>query len=192
VHRRVIYPIERLLANSSFFTAISMQLGGIIKEEELYEFFFDLYSTSINPEFVGPIDEDSFPEKVCFECYHEEGSDSEFVLLITTDTGITLQLSGTAHNMSESSFKDEDSLQRASYIYHRIVRGIEEAVPELEGDISLTETPSPANNFLQEQDNNKTISGSFNLFSDPEKLFTFQITYDSDTNTPLVKVSPAN
>jgi hypothetical protein len=67
-----------------------------------------------------------------------------------------------------------EQLQVSSHIYTHLVRSLEEARPDLAGDIALVDMPSEANGFLRDETGDK-FTGQFHLMSNPDKLYNFDI-----------------
>lgn len=170
MQNKIIFPIEPLLRNPNMFYLVTEQLGGIIPPEDLYEFFFELLTASMEPENIEGDIEEHVPTKVMFESNDDGGG--EFSIIITLNNGACLSVSG--HSGPETiSFSSEKELQHASFIYHKIVSNLEEEWPERKGDIFLVDTPSPDNNFLQTQDGK--IEGYIGFHSEPNKTMKFRI-----------------
>ena len=169
---RVVYPLKYLLRNHNLFYAISEQLGDCINPEELYDFFFQFYSESLDPSNVEGDIEDHIPDQVMFEASMEEGEEIQVRIFLNNGDGCIL----TGKTTQGTGISDEGGLQEASFIYHTIVDSLEKLCPEYQGDVYLVSTPSPANDYLQHPDGSGDLTGVMGLHSDPKKKFKFRLT----------------
>jgi hypothetical protein len=163
----IVYPVSRLLASPKIFHAISNYLG-IMDGYTLRDAFYSLLEYEF-PEFE-PEDCEFEPKEVIFES-EENGT----VCTIGLDTGIAITI--TMEEMRDevsAEITTDKELAKASEIYRVLVTAIEDADPDLEGDIALCSPPTPSNSFLLSPEG-KHFTGNFHLLSDPEKLFSFII-----------------
>jgi hypothetical protein len=180
MHKTLVFPVETLLGNPTFFEVISTQLDGLLSPQEVMDCFYEAYSASVDPENTGEVDPENFPTMVCFRVSIDP--EGEITVDINMNNGIGLLLRGKMQNNSEVSLvSNEKELQRVGHIYRSIVDRLEKEMPQFKGDISLDEVPTPKNHFLQDSLDRSKISGNFNLLSDPTKKFNFTITYDPKT-----------
>ncbi len=167
---QIIYPTSRLLANPKIFMAIARELDGP-DWETIANAFYDLIEHDILNE------ED--PEEVAFHapevCFRLKPENEEVIQIILPD-GNAVELHPTASGDEEyySAIKSEEEFAITSTIYGRLVRAIEQAAPEVAGDIALCEPPTPANEFLRDSEND-CFSGQFHLLSDPDRLYDFRV-----------------
>ena len=169
----IVYPVSRLLANPKIFYAIANYLGGP-DGDTLKEAFYSLLEfefTELEPE-----DCEFEPEEALFET-----EDDGAICTIQFDTGLASRLEAVQGELRAEIITDED-LAKTSSIYRELVTAIEEADPDLEGDIALCSPPTPGNSFLLSSEG-KHFMGDFHLLSDPEKKFSF-IIRPSDTTEP--------
>jgi hypothetical protein len=90
----------------------------------------------------------------------------------------------------KTQIKNEKDLATTSVIYQKLVSAIEEANPELKGDVALCSPPTPGNLYLRSPDGDN-FEGSFHLLSNPEKEFSFQIeVLDSDSEKLRAFIKP--
>ena len=162
--RQIIYPTDRLLANPRIFMAIANYFDGP-DWETLRDAFYDLMEaefedTDIEPEFEVP--------EVAFR---EKPEDPEVYQVVLTN-GMAIELK--PDNGSYSIVMSEEDLGVVSVIYGRLVKAIEEARPDLKGDISLDDVPSLSNGFLRDEDDD-CFRGTFSLLSVPETRFKFKV-----------------
>lgn len=171
--KQIIYPTERLLANPRVFMAIAREFDGP-DWETIANAFYDLIEHDIlheeDPEEVGF----NAPE-VCFR----EKPGAEEVLQIVLPDGSAVELHPTAssdENGEEyyAAVKTEEDFAITSTINARLIRAIEEAAPEVAGDVALCEPPTPANEFLRDSSDD-CFRGQFHLLSDPDRVFDFRV-----------------
>lgn len=162
--RQVIYTTERLLANPRIFMAIANEFDGP-DWETFRDAFYDLLEAEFEDTNVEPLFE--IPE-VCFRQKPED--ETVFQVVLTNGQAIELQPSGDSYSFIQS----EDELGVVSVIYGRLVKAIEEARPDLKGDISLDDVPTIGNGFLRD-DNEDCFKGTFSLLSTPETKFNFKV-----------------
>ena len=91
-------------------------------------------------------------------------------MILTNGQAIELQPSGDTYAI----VNNEDELGVVSVIYGRLVKAIEEARPDLKGDISLDNVPTLANDFLRDQYED-CFKGTFSLLSTPDTKFNFKV-----------------
>lgn len=165
---QIIYPVSRLLANPKVFMAIARELDGP-DWETLASAFYDLIEHDILNE------ED--PDDVAFNapevCFRLKPEDEEVIQIILPD-GNAVELHPNENDEYFSAIKTDEDFAITSTIYGRLVRAIEEAAPEIAGDIALCEPPTPANEFLRDTSED-CFSGRFHLLSDPEKMYDFRV-----------------
>jgi hypothetical protein len=162
--RQVIYPTERLLANPRIFMAIANEFDGP-DWETFRDAFYDLLESEFEDQDIEP--EFAIPE-VAFRQKPEDPT--VFQVILTNGQAIELQPSGDSYSVIQS----EDELGVVSVIYGRLVKAIEEARPDLKGDISLDNVPTIANGFLRDDDED-CFKGTFSLLSTPDKKFNFKV-----------------
>ena len=160
--QQIIYTTERLLANPRIFMAIANEFDGP-DWETLRDAFYDL----IEAEFEDIEDDPVFdiPE-VCFREKPDE--EDVFQVVLTNGQAIELRPSGDTY----SAIQNEDQLAVTSVIYGRLVKAIEEARPDLKGDISLDTVPTLGNGYLRGPDGGD-FRGAFTLLSDPDTKYKF-------------------
>ena len=163
--RQVIYPTERLLANPRIFMAIANEFDGP-DWETFRDAFYDLIEAEFEDSDVEP--EFNIPE-VCFR----ESPDDEDVFQVVLTNGMAIELRPQDGD-KYSIVRNENELGIVSAIYGRLVKAIEEARPDLKGDISLSDIPTLSNGFLRDDDDD-CFKGTFTLLSEPEKKFKFQV-----------------
>ena len=163
---QVILPIDLVLGNPKLMQATSNLLEGP-DWEVLIGAFYDLMGMHVN-NFDDP-ETCSFPAgEVCIRRDPED----ETVFQVILSTGDAIELRPVADGYT--AIKSEDDLGVVSAIYGRIVRAIEQACPELVGEVNLDEAPTPANRYLRDEKDDK-FKGSFSLLSDENKKYTFEI-----------------
>lgn len=171
--KQIIYPVSRLLANPRIFMAIAKEFDGP-DWEIIANAFYDLIEYDILNE-EDPDDVAFNAPEVCFRLKPEH----EEVLQIVLPDGNAVELHPTASSNGDAeeyyaAIKTEEEFAITSSINARLIRAIEEAAPEVAGDIALCEPPTPANEFLRDLEND-CFSGRFHLMSDPEKLYDFRV-----------------
>ena len=162
--RQIIYSTERLLANPRIFMAIANYFDGP-DWETFRDAFYDLLEgefedSDIEPEFTIP--------EVAFREKPEEPE--VFQVVLTNGMAIELKPSGDSYSVVAS----EEDLSVVSVIYGRLVKAIEEARPDLKGDISLDVVPTLANGFLRDDDDD-CFRGTFSLLSNNDQKFKFKV-----------------
>lgn len=178
----IIYPISRLLANPRVFYAIANYLGGP-DAETLRSSFYELLEYEFD-ELEDPDDCAFDAEEVCFSVY-EDGAVCE----IQFDTGIMSHLEAVQGEI-KTQIKTEKDLATTSAIYQKLVSAIEEADPDLKGDVALCSPPTPGNSYLRSADGDN-FEGSFHLLSNPDKQFAFQIeVLDSESEELKAFIKP--
>lgn len=162
--RQIIYPTDRLLANPRIFMAIANFFDG-----PDWETFRDAFYDLLEGEFEDMDDEPEFsiPE-VCFREKPED--ETVYQVVLTNGMAIELKPSGDSYSVVQN----ETDLGVVSAIYGRLVKAIEEARPDLKGDISLDNIPTFANDFLRDEDED-CFRGTFSLLSDSDKKFRFKV-----------------
>ncbi len=178
---QIIYPTERLLANPKIFMAIAKILEGP-DWETLASAFYDLIEM---PVLEADCEEDAAFEspEVCFRLKPED----ERVVQVILQNGNAIELHPSEDEQYYSAIRSEEDFAITSTINARLLRAIEEAAPEVAGDIALCEPPTPANEFLRDSEND-CFRGQFHLLSDPEKLFDFKVEV-VDLNADQLKAS---
>lgn len=165
---QIIYPTQRLLANPKIFMAIAKILDGP-DWETLANAFYELIEL---PVLEAESEEDAAfdaPE-VCFRLKPED----EDVVQVILQNGNAIELHPTEGEEYYSAIKSEEDFAITSTINARLIRAIEEAAPEVAGDVALCEPPTPANEFLRDP-RSDCFSGQFHLMSDPEQLYEFRV-----------------
>jgi len=162
--RQVIYPTDRLLANPRIFMAIANYFEGP-DWETFRDAFYDLIEAEFEDSDIEP--EFQIPEVA----FREKPEDPEvFQVVLTNGMAIELKPDGGSYSIVQN----EDELGIVSVIYGRLVKAIEEARPDLKGDISLDDVPSLSNGFLRDEDND-CFRGTFSLLSTPDQKFKFKV-----------------
>ena len=162
--RQIIYPTERLLANPRIFMAIANYFEG-----PDWETFRDAFYDLLEGEFEDTEEEPDFtiPEVA----FREKPEDpTVFQVVLTNGMAIELKPSGDSYSLIQS----ESDLGVVSAIYGRLVKAIEEARPDLKGDISLDEVPTLANDFLRDE-HEDCFRGTFTRLSDDTQKFRFKV-----------------
>lgn len=186
MEKQIIYPVSRLLANPRVFMAIAKEFDGP-DWETIANAFYDLIEHDIITE-EDPEDVAFNAPEVCFRLKPEY----EDILQIILPDGSAVELHPTASsNGGEEEYyaaiKTEEDFAITSSINARLIRAIEEAAPEVAGDIALCEPPTPANEFLRDTEND-CFSGQFHLMSDPEEVYDFRVDV-IDLSTDQLKAS---
>ena len=178
--RQIIWPISRLMANPKVFKAVAEFFDG--PDWEMFaSTFYDLMENEIEE---GGADPEFFEGEVCFrETPGEEGC---YQVVLSNGNAIELRPNGDTY----SGVASEDELGLVSAIYSRLVKAIEVARPDLEGDIALCDMPTFANDFLRDGDGN-AFRGSLHLLTDPDKQYNFIVNVvDLDTDDLRATVTP--
>ena len=162
---QIIYPTGRLLANPRIFMAIANEFDGP-DWETFRDAFYDLIEAEFEDQDVEP--EFNIPE-VCFR----ESPDDEGVFQVVLTNGMAIELRPQDGD-KYSIVKNENELGVVSVIYGRLVKAIEEARPDLKGDVSLDAVPTLSNDFLRDE-HEDCFKGTFSLLSEPDKKFKFQV-----------------
>lgn len=185
--KQIIYPTARLLANPRLFMAIAREFDGP-DWETVANAFYDLIEHDILHE-EDPDDVAFNAPEVCFRFKPE----ADGVLQIILPDGNAVELHPTGGGGEEEYYaavKTEEDFAITSTINARLIRAIEEAAPEVAGDVALCEPPTPANEFLRDSDGD-CFRGRFHLMSDPEKLFDFRVeVVDLSTDKLKAQVRP--
>ena len=180
---QIILPIIRILGNPKLMMAVANAIEGP-DWEILINAFYDLVDAHV-VEFDDP-DKCEFPEGEC--CIRRDPED-ETVFQVILSTGEAIELRPVADG-NYTAIRDQEDLGVVSVIYGRIVRAIEQACPELAGDINLTEMPTPANRYLRDETDDK-FKGTFSLLSDEIKKYSFEIEIiDVDNDELKAEVKP--
>lgn len=171
--KQIIYPTERLLANPRVFMAIAKEFDGP-DWETIANAFYDLIEHDILHE--------EEMEDVAFNapevCFREKPGAPEVMQIVLPD-GNAVELHPTASSADGeeeyyAAVKTEEDFAITSTINARLIRAIEEAAPEVAGDIALCEPPTPANEFLRDSEDD-CFRGQFHLMSDPDRLYDFRV-----------------
>jgi hypothetical protein len=168
--KQIIYPVSRLLANPRVFMAIARELEGP-DWETLANAFYDLIEHDILHE--EDIDEVAFKApQVCFRLKPDE--EDTIQIIIPDGSAVELRPSETDNLEYYAAIRTDEEFAITSSINARLIRAIEEAAPEVIGDIALCEPPTPANEFLRDTEDD-CFSGQFHLMSDPDKMYDFRV-----------------
>ena len=163
---QVILPIRMVLGNPKLFQAAANMMEGpdwLV----LIGAFYDLIGMYVNEQDDPETCE--FPDgEVCIR----RDPDDETIFQVILSTGDAMELKPAEDGYT--AIKNEEDLGIVSAIYGRIVRAIEQAAPELAGEVNLDEAPTPANRYLRDATDDK-FKGTFSLLSEPDKHFTFEI-----------------
>jgi hypothetical protein len=165
---QLIYPTARLLANPKVFFAIANWFEGP-DMETIAGAFYDLMEHDIT-ESEDPSEAMFEAAEVCFREKPEEEGTFQVIL----STGNAIELRPSEDGDTYAAVRDTEDLALVSTIYSRLVKAIEEARPDLQGDIALIDVPTPANGYLRDEDGD-AFRGSFHLLSDPEKKFAYVV-----------------
>jgi len=177
--RQIIWPIERLMANPRLFVAIADYFEGPDS---------DLFSSSFYELMEHEIEENENSEFFLGECaFREKPEEPEvFQVILSNGNAIELKPSGDAYSV----VRDENDLGVVSAIYGRLIKAIEAARPDLEGNIALVEVPTMANGFLRDE-NGDAFRGKFHLLSDPTTEFKFVVdVVDLDKDDLRARIEP--
>lgn len=180
---QIIYPVERLLANPKVFFAIANYFEG--PDWEIFSSaFYDLIEQDI---IEAAPEEAEFSAAEC--CFRVKPENPEiFQVIMSNGSAIELRPSpgGDSYNVVES----EDDLVVVSAIYGRLVKAIEEARPDLKGNIALTDVPCQQNGYLRDKDGD-AFRGSFHLLEDENQHFDFIVKIiDLNEDDLKAEVSP--
>lgn len=199
------WPVERILRNPDIILAIANRLG-FPHWEAMFEAFYLLLENELfeasRQVYEGEViinDEDEMreqfiwsSEEVMFTYFFEENT-----LQVLGDSGMMIQMQeGTSPVIGrgekrKSGIRNPEDFQISSTLYQGFIEQIEKEVPELKGDIVLCDPPVPSNNFLRDEETDMFI-GFFHLISNPEKIYRFEITVDTDeleSETVVTEVS---
>ena len=165
---QIIYPTLRLLANPKIFIAIANHFDGPDWEVFASAFYDLIESQFLDDDSVEP-DLDKCPE-VCFRFDPDEPD----VFQVILSNGEAIELRPDEDGDTYSLISSEEDLGVVSAIYGRLVKAIEAARPDLEGNIALAKMPTAANSFLR-SNNGDNFSGEFHLLSDPDQTFDFVV-----------------
>jgi len=177
--RQIIWPTERLLGNPKVFQAIAEYFEGPD---------FDLFSSTFYELMEHELENAENPEFFMGECCFREKPEEEGVyqVILSNGNAIELRPSGDAYAV----VRDEDDLGVVSAIYGRLIKAIEVARPDLQGDIALCEMPTMANGFLRDSDGD-AFRGKFHLLSDPDQEFKFVVdVVDLESDDLRARVEP--
>ena len=163
---QIIYPVSRLLANPRVFHAIANYLGGP-DGETLKTAFYDLLEYDLHECEDVKLCEFEATE-VCFKVDDDNGN-CEIIL----DSGVASLLEAVEGEVRTQITTDHE-MAATSAIYKRLVTAIEESHPELEGNIALCSPPTPGNSYLRSPDGDNFL-GSFQLLTDPESVYAFNV-----------------
>ena len=164
--RQIIYPTDRLLlANPRIFMAIADFFEGP-DWETFRDAFYDLLEGEFEDQDVDPAFE--IPEVA----FREKPEDPEIFQVVLTN-GMAIELKPDGGSIL-AVVQNEDELGVVSVIYGRLVKAIEEARPDLKGDISLDDVPSLSNGFLRDDDDD-CFKGTFSLLSTSRYKFKFKV-----------------
>lgn len=179
---RVIYPLDRLLANPLVFHAIANRLGGP-DGETLKSATYDLLEYGMEM-FGEATDCDFNTDEICFQCEDEDGK-CEIIL----DNGLMSVLEAVDGEIRAAITTDGEFAASAA-IYSRLVEAINDSHPEFRDNIALCSPPTPGNSFLRSADGD-TFEGEFHLLSDPEKTYSFSVEIvDINSNELKATINP--
>lgn len=178
--RQIIWPTERLMANPKLFQAMANYFEGPD---------FDLFMATFYDLMEHEVEESENTEFFMGECCFREKPDEPEVYQVILSNGNAIELRPTGEN-DYSVVRDEDDLGVVSAIYGRLIKAIEDARPDLKGNVALCNIPTMANGFLRDSDGD-AFRGSFHLLSDPEKKFNFVVdVVDLDSDDLRARVEP--
>ena len=165
---RIIYPLDRLLANPRIFYAIADRLNGpdgdFLRNATLELVEFDMNEEEDYEESVFR------PNDVCFQDEVGDGAEVEIIL----STGYTCVLTRTEENGEvTSAIQNKDQLNASAAIYSRLVKAVRESNPDL-GEIVLCPPPTPGNSYLRSPSGDY-FEGGFHLLEDPDKKYHFNV-----------------
>lgn len=163
---QLIYPVNRLLANPRVFNAIANFLDGP-NAEVIREAFYELLEYSFN-EYEDAEDCEFEAEEVCFK---STNGGEQFDIILDSGLASTLQ---AIEGETRAFITNDNEMAATSAIYKRLVTAIEEAHPELAGNIALCSPPTPGNSYLRSEDG-EYFQGSFHLLTDPDTVFAFNV-----------------
>jgi hypothetical protein len=110
-------------------------------------------------------------------CFRLKPENEDVIQLILPD-GSAVELHPSRDPDGEDEYyaavRTEEDFAITSTINARLIRAIEEAAPEVVGDVALCEPPTPANEFLRDS-NDDCFRGRFHLMSDPDRLYDFRV-----------------
>lgn len=166
---QIIYPTARLLANPKVFFAIANWFDGP-DWETLAGAFYDLMEQGI-------VDNETELSEAAFDasevCFREKPEEPE-VFQVILSNGLAIELRPSGDGDTYAAVRDAEDLALVSTIYSRLVKALEEARPDMKGDIALIDVPTPANGYLRDE-NGDAFRGSFHLLSDPDQKFSYVI-----------------
>ena len=184
---QIIYPTMRLLANPRIFLAIAKELNGP-DWETLATAFYELIEHNIlDDDNLEEVEFDS--KEVCFR----SKPDDESVIQLILQNGSAIELKPFRDFDDEDEYyaciKTEEDFTVTTTINAKLIRAIEEAAPEVTGDVALCEPPTPANEFLRDPDDD-CFRGRFHLMSNPDKIYDFSVAVvDMDTEKLKAQVN---
>jgi len=176
---QIIYPTARLLANPKVFFAIANWFNGP-DWETLADAFYDLIEQGI-VDNTGDLTEATF--EATEVCFREKPEEPE-VFQVVLSNGLAIELRPNEDGDTYAAVRDADDLALVSTIYSRLVKALEEARPDMQGDIALIDVPTPANGYLRDEDGD-AFRGSFHLLSDPEQKFSYVVDVIDISNDDL-------
>jgi len=102
---------------------------------------------------------------------------------IILDTGHMVELKIDPEYLCDT--KNEQEFSITSQLYYRIVRAIEDLLPEdCKYNICLTEPPTPSTGFLTNPEDEDSFVGEFYHLDNPEQIFRWKVTVvDPDAET---------
>jgi hypothetical protein len=170
--KQIIYPTGRILANPRILMAIARELDGP-DSETLANAFYDL----IEHDMLHEDDPDEVQFGANEVCFRLKPENEDVIQLILPD-GSAVELHPSRDPDGEDEYyaavRTEEDFAITSTINARLIRAIEEAAPEVVGDVALCEPPTPANEFLRDS-NDDCFRGRFHLMSDPDRLYDFRV-----------------
>ena len=176
---QIIYPVTRLLANPKIFFAIANWFEGP-DMETVSGAFYDL----LENEITDTEDQTEAMFEAAEVCFREK-PEEEGVFQVILSTGNAIELRPNDEDDTYAAVRDAEDLALVSTIYSRLVKAIEEARPDLKGDVALIDMPTPANGYLRDEDGD-AFRGSFHLLSDPDNKFAYVVDVVNLDNDDLV------
>lgn len=196
---QISWPVQNLLANPDIIIPIATRLG-IGNWEALYKSFYLLLEHEMAEvvEEVKNGEHEVEDEEDLRELFNWESEEVTFIynfeesiIQVYGDSGVVIQLEESegghftdpvverGERKLHSGIRNSDEFQISSTLYQGFIEQIENAVPDLKGDIVLCDPPVPSNNYLRDEETDN-FTGQFHLISDPSKKYNFSITVNTD------------